>query len=638
MAAKSKVMQFIKQHQSGLLILAIIFYILIFALVSLWKYQNFFYNALDLAIINQAFYNSAQGDWFGSSIHPPSYWGDHFSPIILLLLPFYLIKRVPQTLLVLQSIILGLSAWPLYLIAKTVLGKNFALIIASAWLVNPVVQNTNLFEFSLLPAAIFFLFWVWYFYQRKNFLGFLIFSTLALLVREDASLVIIMFGLLGWWQKRNWQWLITPILLGVGYFIGALTVSKNFAPDQSYKFFIYYPWLPELLTRPWLPIFYLLRINNLIYLAGLGLTLVFIPFLSPLYLLPGLIISAQLILGSSGGSQTLLETHYSSLLLPTLFVAAVYGWQKIINHQPTKLIRLINQYQQLTIIIFVVGVIYSSLTLGPLLGVWQKINAPSATTAKQELINLIPKDAAVAAGYDLLAQLSSRPKIYSFNYAFLGKQQFLSNDYNLPPDTEFLAVDFADFVTYQIQYGQNLYYQSQYHQALQQWPEILDGYGLIFIDDTLALFKKGSDNIYQLLSFLDQPPINQNQLKINDNITFLGYQKNDQTYQLIWQFDLPLPKSYQLKLEITDSEQTVYQKIYPLAYDLLIGQEPNTKIVQTNYWFNLKKTIPPGNYRLKLSVIEITGGGIEVDGVRSTKNVIDEERLIGQIINEPITL
>jgi len=79
--------------------LGIIIYIALFGFLSLWKYFNFHYNALDLAIINQAFYNSTLGNFFASSIHPPTYLGDHFTPILFLLLPFYFLWPRPETLL-----------------------------------------------------------------------------------------------------------------------------------------------------------------------------------------------------------------------------------------------------------------------------------------------------------------------------------------------------------------------------------------------------------------------------------------------------------------------------------------------------------------------------------------------------------
>jgi len=49
-----------------------------------------------------------------------------------------------------------------------------------AWLLNPFVQNTNLFEFHLLPFVLLPLFFAVYYYLKNNFKLWLLFSFLAL--------------------------------------------------------------------------------------------------------------------------------------------------------------------------------------------------------------------------------------------------------------------------------------------------------------------------------------------------------------------------------------------------------------------------------------------------------------------------
>ena len=108
-----KIKQLVEKKVSTILILLIGLYIIVFISISLWKYYNFGYNAIDLAIFNQVFYNTSIGDVFAMTIHPHSYLGDHFGLIILLLTPIYMLFRSPVVLLILQTIIIALSAWPL---------------------------------------------------------------------------------------------------------------------------------------------------------------------------------------------------------------------------------------------------------------------------------------------------------------------------------------------------------------------------------------------------------------------------------------------------------------------------------------------------------------------------------------------
>ena len=118
-----KLKKVLDKHTTAILLISILLYTIFFSLLCLFKYFNFYYDLLDLAIINQVFFNSASGDFFASSIHPTSYLGDHFAPILFLILPVYFIFKSPITLLFIQTIIIALSAWPLYLIAKNILNK-----------------------------------------------------------------------------------------------------------------------------------------------------------------------------------------------------------------------------------------------------------------------------------------------------------------------------------------------------------------------------------------------------------------------------------------------------------------------------------------------------------------------------------
>ncbi|NUM25914.1 MAG: DUF2079 domain-containing protein [Candidatus Buchananbacteria bacterium] len=629
----SVIQSWITTHNRQILFAAIALYSGLFSLIAIWKYHNFYYTAIDLAIFNQTFFNSLLGNWFGLTIHPPSYLGDHFSPLLILLLPFYALTKNPESLLILLATINGLSAWPLYLIAKKALGAKLALPVALAWLLNPVVQNTTLFEFNFLSFAVFFLFWAFYSYQRKKFLPAVLFLLLAMLAREDVSLVVLMFGIVALGQKKSWRWVVTPLIMGLVYFSAAVFVIKVFAPADEYKFFIYYPWINHLTTQPWLPIIYLLRPNNIIYLIGLGLTVVFLPLISPLFLLLGAIIALQLLLGGSGGGQLLLETHYSSLLLPALFIASIYGLKKIFdpNQKPT-IIKLVNQHRALLTTLLVFGVFYASVTLGPASGIWQHRHRTDNSKARATMLRQIPDDQAVASSYQFLPTLSSRKNIYSFNYAFLGKQQFLRSDYKLPEDTTWIALDFSDLITYQIQYGFNPYYQNQYQAALKTWPKLLDDFGLVAITDSYALYQRNATAAFELVKILDTPPINANAVSLTNGVIFLGYQKEAGQYQLLWQLMLPQEIPYRIRLELIKDGKTVYQKLYPFGYDLLLNAPAGPANVQTNYWFNPDHRVAPGTYDLKLTLVKIIDGGIEVDEIRSTKNVIDQEEIIGEIL------
>lgn len=621
-------------------------YTLLFLILVFWKYQNFHYNALDLAIFNQMLFASAHGHWFASSIHPPSYLGDHFSPILLLLLPFYYLKSSPYILLIAQTMTLVACAMPLYAITNKLLNDKFAIAVVIAWLANPIVQNVTLFEFSALPFAVLLLLTAFYFYQKNSFAPFMLCCALALTVREDVALVVAMFGIIAAIDRKKIAWIVVPIAASLLYFFVALKIIGLSGAGGSYKFFVYYSWLGSdlpsalktLLTHPWLPLFYLFRLGNLAMLLGLLLPLALVPLINPTYLLLGLPIFLQLALGTPGGSGVVLQTQYGSLLVMAVFIAAIYSLAAIVQPtKRTKTTQLITDHYPLTIIVFLVALIYFALTLGPLPGTlatiattgWQN----SSTVAKQELLSQIPADAAVAATYDYVPQLSSRDQLYSFNYAFLASQQFLTTPYSLPP-TSYILVDYSDLITYELQYGSSPFYHSQYQARRQAWPEILKGFGAIKAADSTILYQRGIDNQFKLVEVTATPPVfdKQHASTIDDALTFLGFQTQDDAYQLFWRTTGNV-KNYRLQLSLNQNGVPQYQKLYPWAYDQLpVGQTAN-QFVQTNYfWLSDKKIVPPGTYDLTLQVMTIDGGGIELTADRSTMSIIDHSQTVGPVI------
>ena len=606
----------VRLNPQKLIIPAVIFYILVFSVISLWKLENFHYNSLDLAIINQVFYSSAQGNFFHSSIHPPNYLGDHVSPILFLLLPFYFFYQSPVTLLILQTAVLALSAWPIYLIGKKIINHNWGVILSLLWLVNPFVQNINLFEFSFLPFAIFFILFTFYFFEKKDFKSFVIFSLLSLAVREDVALVIFTFGIISLIQKRSLKWITAPLIGSVIYFIAALKLAGLIAPGEHYKFLIYYSYLGNapgellltLITKPWLILLKLFSLNNIIFTLGLLLPFVFVPLISPTYLMLGLGPFLQLALTQSGGASGFLLTHYTALLLPALFIGLIYSLKKINNNEFTK------KYPGLFGLVFSSGVIYAFVALGPLPTTLSQLNNEAEKEVYREFIKKIPNQTAVSATYSALPSLSSREKIYSFNYVFLGKQQFLTADYALPTDTEYLLIDFKDFLSYHLQYGVSEFFQSHYQKRLSQWPEVLNDYGLVDINKSLSLWKKNELNSLFLIveATADQEIKNQSNLIIEENLKFLGYAKHDNYLELFWEVK-KLEKSYFLKIN----------DIYlPLGYGLLNQDVWENKKVKTTYYF------PEVS---QLAIVEIITGGLELDAKRSTIDVIDDLRVLQTI-------
>ena len=292
------------------------------------------------------------GHLFTQTLHPHLSLGDHAELIMPLLYPVYAIWHDPRMLLVMQQAVLSVTAWPVYLLARRrfeasgVTGdwlKVGPLLLAIAWLLYPSVQHLGLFEFHILPFALPLIFMALLEYDRGRLKPFLIWSILALLVREDVSMVVFTIGVLAWIEKKPkiWRWL--PMALGAGWFLAAMALIGHFAPAGGYKFMVYYSWLGEtpwqavlgLIGHPLLVLRHVLTVANLEMVLGFLMPLLFLPLLTPRFLVLAILPFLQIVLGAPSGGELVLNTHYATLFLPAIFLSATVGLTKL----PSLLVR-----------------------------------------------------------------------------------------------------------------------------------------------------------------------------------------------------------------------------------------------------------------------------------------------------------
>ncbi len=174
------------------------------------------------------------------NLTPHTFFGHHFSPILLLFAGIYAIFRTPLALLILISIMVGIAALPLYSIGiKTTKSKVVAFSFALAYLLNPLihdgtVQNMHIIEavqplliFSLLLSIL-----------GKNYRRYFILLILYLACKENVSIVAIFLGIYIWLGLHNRKAAFTTILIALGWGIVAIATihftGKNIGEYASY--------------------------------------------------------------------------------------------------------------------------------------------------------------------------------------------------------------------------------------------------------------------------------------------------------------------------------------------------------------------------------------------------------------------
>ena len=328
----------------------IIVYLTFFSYVTVKRHNNLNSSYYDLAIMDQTVYNTSKGRIL--ELTDPEGTANfkrmaiHNDIILAILAPFYYLYQGPETLLVIQTIILALGAIPLYLLAVKVLGSRLlGLIFSFVYLMYPPLQNANLFDFHAVTLATSFLIFMIYFVNVKKYILSFIFFLLAIISKEQVALTTAMYGIYLLFTKRNFNekskeilfpviiiltsiiwftlsiWVIIPYFRQGPHF--ALSRYKDFGDTPAAV-------ITGLLLKPQLFIKQLVNADNLKYLFQLLAPLAFLPLFAPIYffvLLPELAIN----LLSSHWQMKTIDLHYTAVITPFIIIAAVFGSKKIIS-------------------------------------------------------------------------------------------------------------------------------------------------------------------------------------------------------------------------------------------------------------------------------------------------------------------
>jgi uncharacterized membrane protein len=205
--------------------LAVAAYIVLFSALSLLRYAGHHYWLVDMGLDDQALWNTTQGRFLDYTFYngvQMNLLADHVEPILLSLVPLYLVWADPRTLLIVRVIGTALTALPLYALAEEVLDSRFAaMCVALAYLVFPSVVDSGLHGGGNIRTDVFallFLVGALYYLHKERWLPVVIFLVLALLCKEHVPLVVAALGLYVAYRHRRPKLGLALLVLGLGYF------------------------------------------------------------------------------------------------------------------------------------------------------------------------------------------------------------------------------------------------------------------------------------------------------------------------------------------------------------------------------------------------------------------------------------
>jgi uncharacterized membrane protein len=311
-------------------------------LISVWylilKYRQHWSlhtYAYDLSLFDYALTNTVAGNFMYTPLLGRNFFSEHFSPVLLFLVPLYTVISGPLVLLTVQALATAAAAVPLFILGKREYGdRAWAAGLALVYLNYHMVARCLLydFHFEMFGPVLFFAFLA----SRRpgKWVLPLVLLSLYLGVKEDTCINGAMAGLYFIVMKKDRRFgaavLGASVLYGVllftvifPYLHGPLTVEYRFWSRYSH-------WgagpgqiILGLLTHPGALVQSLMNRTAAEFLVPLAL----LPVLSPTLLLtlPSYWLNAL----ANDVQQHKFYFYYSATVLPFLFLAALHGLQRV---------------------------------------------------------------------------------------------------------------------------------------------------------------------------------------------------------------------------------------------------------------------------------------------------------------------
>jgi len=325
-----------------LVVAAVLFYIVWFSYyTTIWHLSG--RSGYDLAIEDNILWNIVHGGHFFHAAPTLGPTGSHFcrhaTLIAYLLAPLYAIHQSAEMVLILQSMLQGLAAIPLFLFARRRLGAAAASVIAIIYLFQPALQESNLFEAHYVkfgPLPFFATLWL---LDSGRSRWAMVAACATLGVREDVATWVVLLGTWGVFMDRCRRTSVIVTCLACVY-VGLVkfVIMPSLAGGQDELAFMYRDLIPAgkdsfawamvtVFSNPAYFAHSLLDMEKLVYFLQIMVPLAFIPLTRKIgwfALIPGVVYSLM-----ETQYHALVDIHfqYSPHFLAFMFPAMVFALQ-----------------------------------------------------------------------------------------------------------------------------------------------------------------------------------------------------------------------------------------------------------------------------------------------------------------------
>lgn len=386
--------------------------------VTILMYKAFWTPTYDFGIFSQMFY------YMKETLLPLttcerdkllSHFAVHFSPIFYLILPAYFVFPSPVTLLVCQGLISLSGLVPLYLLCKNYKQTNLCTaFLCLCYLGVPALTGGNLYYLHENVFLTPLLLWLFYFCDKKKYVPAVVFAVLTMLVKEDAPIYVIFFGLYLLLSKKDKKFGAVLISVATLYFVTAVGLMKMFGLGIMSNRFDNFNKTGEAtnlvgvvmtaFSNPAYVISEIFENDRIMFLLQLFIPLGFMPFFTKklsryILLLPMVVIN---LLSDYGYQHDMSYQYVFGTLAFVIYLCVINSADMEITKRTKHLL--------------VCGIssvmVFASMYYSRLEVVESYRNNLEEHKAMAQAIELIPDDASVSATTFLVSNLSQRDEVY----------------------------------------------------------------------------------------------------------------------------------------------------------------------------------------------------------------------------------
>lgn len=415
--------------KNKLIWLLIALFSVVYSTLSILRHFHLESLGFDLGIYDQIIWLASKGKPLVSTLIGSHFFGDHFTPSLLFLVPLYWIKADVVWLLIFQSLIACLGVLPIYLIAKEKLHNEvICLTLSLSYLLFFGVQNALFYDFHPIVITTTLLSWMFWLYQNQKRFYFWLLFIIFLGFQENMAIFALALGSY-FIIKKNIKY---GLIIIFSSSIWLLLTIYIIIPFFNHEKFTYLPifllnlniW--EIIKLSYIP---LIKLKTIFYWL---LAFAFLPLGSPwiwLFIIEEVI---QRFVGSGISTRWGLDYQYNIILTPVLALATIELIQKTIK-TPLGWLKsfLGSKWIKKTYLLFslwlILALIFVQITIRPSLNNLAKSSYynPTRINILNYLIAKIPSNASMATTNNLASHLTQRQNIYLLTNCLTDKTKWI---------------------------------------------------------------------------------------------------------------------------------------------------------------------------------------------------------------------